>query len=132
MKVIIVNAGTEHIDDVRTELLDWARGLGVDTRIATATFVLVEGVDGWRAHFSIKRQRDGRDYMQPGTNRVATDYGSYAVDVDSWPTWFPAPDEAPEMAPADLLELLAVAADAASHLLSGWHWRKRDAKEVPA
>jgi hypothetical protein len=132
VEAIIVNSGTEFIDDVRSEMLDWARGLGVDTRIATTTFVLIKDTDGWRAHFSLKRQRDGHDYVQPGSNRVAADYGIYVVEVDAWPAWFPAPEEVPDMASSDLLELLSVAADAASHLRAGWHRRMRDAEAVEA
>lgn len=128
MKAIIVNTGGKYVDDVRAELLDWARGLGVDTRIATATFVLIEDTDGWRAHFSIKRQRDGHDYVQPGTNRAATDYGLYVADVDSWPTWFPQPDELPAMAAADLLEALDVASAQESGLRSHHYSRNSEAQ----
>lgn len=128
MKAIIVNTGGKYVDDVRTELLDWARGLGVDTRVATATFVLIEDTDGWRAHFSIRRQRDGHDYVQPGTNRSATDYGLYVADVDSWPTWFPVPDDVPDMAAADLLEVLDVAAAQESDIRSAHAMRNREAQ----
>lgn len=132
MKAIIVHTNTKAVDDVRAELLDWARGLGLDTRLATTTFVLIAGDDGWRAHFSLKRQRDGRDYMEPGANRVATDFGCYVVDVDSWPAWFPDAENVPDMAAAELLELLAVAAESASHLKYGRICRDRDTGAVEA
>lgn len=116
MKVIIVETGTTDIDmEMREELLAWARGLGLDVKIATTRFVLAEEPMGyWRAHFSLKRQVDGRDYVLPGTSRVAVDYDSLVAiaPLNDVPRWFPTVDEAPDMPIAALLEALDVAADA--------------------
>lgn len=132
MKAIIVNSGTGHVDDVRLELLEWARNLGVDARRAKATFVLIQDADGWRGHFSMKRQRDGHDYVEPGANRVATDFGIFVVPVESWPEWFPVADTVPDIAAADLLELLDVADEQALQLRHGSLRRSRDAEAARA
>lgn len=116
MKIIIVESGTSDIDyEMRQEMLDWAKDLGVDTKRAATAFVLAETPEGgWRAHFSMKQQRDGHDYVLPGTNRVATDYGSFVVDLTEggWPRWFGAPDEIQPVPIPALLEVLAAAAGA--------------------
>lgn len=125
MKAIIVDTGNDHVDDVRRELLDWAEGLGVDVRNVSSTFLLLQIEQKWRAVFSIRRKRDGHDYVVPGTNRLATDYGSYAVDVESWPSWFPPPSEVPLMTAANMLELLDIAAEAEGSLRSGAAWRRK-------
>lgn len=111
MKVIIVATGTRYVDAERSKLLDWAVALGVDTKRAKPTFVLIEDASGWRAHFAIKLRRDGEnfDYVLPGANRVATDYEGFSAAVTSWPQWFPEPDEIPDMSAAALLQALEVA-----------------------
>lgn len=116
MKVVIVETGTSDVDaEMRDELLTWARSLGLDTKIAATRFVLAEDPAGyWCAHFSLKRQKDGRDYVMPGTNRVAVDYDSFIriSPMNDVPRWFPQVDEVPDMPIAALLEALDVAADA--------------------
>jgi uncharacterized membrane-anchored protein len=120
VKAIIVDSNTDVIDGpLRQELLSWAQGLGVDTKRATAMFVLVEtGRQEWSAVFSLKRQRDNHDYIDPNTGRLAVDYGCarYSVAEGSWPRWFGIPLELPEMRAGHLLDVLAAARDAASAL----------------
>lgn len=120
MKAIIVDSNTDVIDGpLRQELISWARSLGVDTKRATAVFVLVEtGRQTWSAVFSLKRQRDGHDYIDPNTGRLAVDYGYARFDVTegSWPRWFGQPFELPEMRAGHLLDALAAARDAAAGL----------------
>lgn len=122
MKVIIVDSSTSLVDgELRSELLDWAGALGIDTGRATPTFVLAPSADGRMfAHFSLKRRRDGRDYLLPDANRVAIDFGAAVVEVAgaSWPRWFGQPVEAPDMPIATLLETLAVADEACGNLAS--------------
>jgi hypothetical protein len=120
VKAIIVQTSTDDIDgEMRTELLDWARGLGLDTKLSTARFVLTESVEGgWKAHFSLKRQRDGHDYVLPGTNRAATDFNAVVFDVaeGSWPSWFAQPEEIPTIQLKALMECLAIADSQANEL----------------
>jgi hypothetical protein len=122
MQAIIVDTGTDAIDGAwRTEMLDWARSLGLDTNLATARFVLIKGDQGWRACFSLKRQRDGHDYIDQSAGRLAVDYGVAQYDVPEglWPRWFGQPFELPEMPAEHLLDVLAASGDAA--------WALRDA-----
>lgn len=132
MRVIIVDSATDKIDGgLRTELLDWARSLGVDTVRATSTFALTREADGSvNAHFSLKRQRDGHDYVLPDANRVAVDFGAAVVPVaGSWPDWFGNPVEVPDMPISTLLETLAVADEARGNLASAV-WQRRDASKA--
>lgn len=132
MKAIVIDSGNDYIDPMRRELLDWARGLGVDTRTAMARFMLAEHADGWRAHFGMKRQRDGHDYVLPGTNRVAADFDlAVPVAEGSWPAWFGDATDFPDVEPAFLLELLWVVDDAGSRLRSA-AWHHQHPVEVPA
>lgn len=114
MRIVIVQTGTSDVDgEMREELLTWARGIGLDTKLACAAFVLAEEPAGcWTAHFSMKQQHDGRDRILPGTNRLATDYGSVALPApkSDWPRWFDQPDEVPDIPIPALLEALDVAA----------------------
>jgi hypothetical protein len=121
MQAIIVNSSTSAIDgEWRKELLAWAEALGVDTKRATPTFILLKNTRGWRACFSLKRQRDGHDYIDPNTGRLAVDYGHARFDVaeGSWPNWFGSPTELPNVSAGHLLDALAAAADAAADLES--------------
>lgn len=135
MKVIIVDSATDLIDaGERPQLLDWARDLGVDINRATPRFVLTPAEAGGAiAHFSLKRQRDGHDYVLPNTNRVAVDFAAFAVEVPqgSWPRWFGESVDVPDMPIATLLEVLAVADEARSNMASAL-WRYRDATPAVA
>lgn len=129
MRIVIVETGTSDVDgEMREELLTWARGIGLDTKLACTAFVLAEEPAGsWTAHFSMKQQRDGRDRILPGTNRVATDYGSVALPAPkiAWPRWFDQPDEVPDIPFPALLEALDVAAASRSALRSFAYRRDR-------
>jgi hypothetical protein len=131
MKAIIVETSTDVIDgEMRTELLDWARGLGLDTKRATTQFVLTEGADGaWKAHFSLKRQRDGHDYIVPGTGRAATDFNAAVFEVaeGSWPRWFGQPEDLPLVRIAALMECLAIAASQGNELQQAARRRREGA-----
>jgi hypothetical protein len=129
LKVIIVDSSTSAIDGkLRNEMLDWARSLGVDTKVAKAQFAIAGNADGrcW-AHFSMKRQRDGHDYVLPDTNRVATDYGSFVVEVaqGSWPRWFGDPEDVPDVPVPALLEIVDAVKAASDHL--AWRAKRIDA-----
>jgi hypothetical protein len=117
MRIVIVDTGTGDVDtEMREELLAWARGLNLDTDRACTRFVLIETPAGyWEAHFSLHRQRDGHDYVLPGTNRIAVDYDSVVrmAPTNDWPRWFGQPDgEMPDLPVAALLEALDVAGEA--------------------
>jgi hypothetical protein len=127
MRIVIVETDTGDIDaDMRHELLTWARALGLDTKQACTRFVLTEAPEGWwTAHFSLRRQRDGRNYVLPGADRLAVDYGTFVrnAPMNDWPRWFADPDEIPDMPIPELLEALDVAATARRHL-SGVAYRR--------
>lgn len=129
MRIVIVETDTSDIDaEMRQELLIWASGIGLDTKRAGQRFVLTENAAGWwDAHFTIRRQRDGHDYVLPGTGRLAVDYGAKVLiaPMNDWPRWFGQPDDVPDMPIADLLELLDVAADARLQLRVTAHQRNR-------
>lgn len=131
--MIIVDSATSEIDKdgLRTELLDWAGALGVDTVHATPRFALTRTTDGrFMAHFSMKLQRDGHDYILPNANRVAVDFGSVVIEVEneSWPRWFGEAVEVPDMPIPMLLETLAVADEARSNMASAIWLRRHPAE----
>lgn len=123
MKAILVNTDVSGMHgDYLQALLDWARGLGLDTKVATPRFALIEHDDGWHGHFAIKLQRDGHDYIAPGTNNVATDYDhDLRIGEPNWPNWFPDAVAVPDMPPAHLVEVLHLASQARHDL----EWRVR-------
>lgn len=130
MKLIIVDTTIHEIDAVRGEVLDWARALGVNTKKAKPLFILAQDDNGaWRAHFSLKRGPDGNpdgpDLVREGTNRVESDYGCYVVDVEqgSWPRWFPAAEEMPDVAVPLLLEAMDIADGAESSVRTAMRHR---------
>jgi hypothetical protein len=130
VRVIIVESGTRHIDDVRREMLTWAEDLGVNTKKAMATFLLAEDDLGyWSAHFSIKRgpagDPNGPDIIIPGTNRLDVDYGGavFPVKWASWPKWFGTPEDISATPVPALLELLAIAESARLQLRVAHHRR---------
>jgi hypothetical protein len=131
--VIIVDSATSSIDGdgLRSELLKWAQSLGIDTIHATPRFVIARTPEGIAAHFSMKLQRDGHDYILPNANRVAVDFGSVVVPVenDSWPGWFGEAVDVPDMPIPTLLEVLAVADEARSNMASAI-WNRCNPAEV--
>lgn len=131
MKAIIVDSSMPELDGVREELVDWARSLGANVKKATSLFILAQDDrGGWQAHFSIKRgpegNPDGPDLIVPGANRVQVDYGCTVIDVEqaSWPSWFPAADDVPDLPVSALLEVLDVAK--AANLELRFNLRGRD------
>ena len=134
--MIIVDSATSDIDGggLRNELLEWARSLGVDTVRATPRFVLARTAEGgFAAHFSLKLQRDGHDYILPNANRVAVDFGAVTVEVaeGSWPSWFGEAVDVPDMPIPTLLEALAVADESRNNMTSAI-WRRRNPVEAVA
>lgn len=133
MKAIIVESATHLIDGgMRTELLNWAQSLGLDTARATTTFMLTSSAEGkWKAHFNLKRRRDGHDYVLPGTNRVAVDFNAAVYDVaeGSWPQWFGEPQDLPLVRLEALMECLAIAASQASELSAAAYLRREAVAE---
>lgn len=132
MKAIIVNGRMREVDGVREDLVDWVSGLGVSTKKVIPLFILAQDEHGnWQAHFSIKRgpegNPDGPDLVVPGANRVQIDYGCAVIDVvqASWPRWFPAADDVPDLPVSALLEILDVAKAADLELRSKLRGRDR-------
>lgn len=104
------------------ELLEWLRAAGANTRTLMAFGIIVEHSDGWYYHGPSKLQRNGHDYIVPGTSRVAADY-TWSVRLGDgeapWPSWLGVAEDLPDVDPAHVLELIHRAQEARHRFISG-------------